>query len=329
MGLFAPESNTSVLDNAPARMRITRELGTRKLIGGFIALLAIWYVYGKVHDHFLLQTKWPPLKPQMNGLTVVGTLDARDNIDRNMFRVIHLNESSRVELTDFGWNGIFTTSNGPLFTDEVGSTIRSAITVDGVAGYAMLEPYLRGGVNRLLRKSSEVEPVSKDTPISYIETIRTTQTNKQFTLGEMLTKFSDRKNLGANDNDTPEAGSGSGRSVDHGLAIPATVLENTCPVVLTGAHFTHAWLDEKPASILEGKTYTVHLFLNEEGRSRFFQWSHDHLNESLVFVLHDKVCTAARIKQTLDVNDWEIGNMKDGEAAHALVDFANHAGNAK
>ncbi len=324
MGLFAPDQNAqSVLDNAPTRMRWTRELGTRKLLGSFVSLLVIWFVYGKIHDHFLLQTTWPPLKPQMNGLSVVGTLDARDNIERNMFRIVHLNESSRAELTDYGWRGIFDPSNGELFTDEVGSTIRSAITVDGVAGYAMLEPFLRSGVDRLLKKGAGTVIVSKETPIAYTETIGTALTNKQTTLGELLSKFAEHANGKGNDNEVQEAGSGSGREVEHGLAIPATVLENTCPVVLTGVHFTGGWLEEKPANLLEGKTYTVHLNLNDEGRSRFFQWSHDHLNESLVFVVNDKVCTAARIKQTLDVNDWEIGNMKDGDAAHALVDFAN------
>ena len=330
MGLFAPEQNAAaILENAPTRMRWTRELGTRKLLGSFVGLLAIWFVYGKIHDHFLLQAVWPPLKPQMNGLSVVGTLDARDDVDHNMFRIVHLNESSRAELTDFGWRSIFDSSNGALFTDEVGNNIRSAITVDGVAGYAMLEPFLRVGVDRLLKKGSGADQVTKSTPISYVEIVGTTSTNRQATLGELLSKFAGHSNGGGNENEVPEAGSGSGRSVEHGLVIPATVLENTCPVVLTGAHFTGGWLEEKPANLLEGKTYTVHLNLNDEGRSRFFQWSHDHLNESLVFVVNDKVCTAARIKQTLDVNDWEIGNMKDGDAAHALVDFVNHFGQPK
>src|SRR5262249_11493611 len=115
----------------------------------------------------------------------------------------------------------------------------------------------------------------------------------------------------------------SGREVEHGLTIPADILIRVCPVVLTGAQFTDAWVEENPATVFQGKTFTVHLGLTQEGRSRFFQWSHHHAGENMVFVLNEQVVAAGRIQQTLDVNEWGIGPLRDGEAAHALANHVN------
>jgi hypothetical protein len=329
MGLFPKDHplDETLRPNAPQRMAWTRELGTRKLILGFVAVLTVFFIVGKVQDHFLLQHPWKPLSPDRNGLTVVGTLDSRESYERNMFRIVQANKSSRAELTDFGWRTIFDQKNGELFSDRAGNAIQYARQIDDVVGYAMLEPYLKAGIAKAMGQSNWSSVVRRDYPIEIehpkgngIETLNTT-------LGELLDRYS-REGKGAvetRENDTPEGGSGSGRDVEHGIAIPADTLIKTCPIVLTGAQFSEAWLEEHPPSVVGGRTYTVHLGLTPEGRSRFFQWSHDHVNESLVFVLKHEVQTAGRVKQTLDVSEWEIGPLRDGEAAKALVDYVNKA----
>ncbi len=308
------------MGDAAKRMAWTRERGTLKLLIGFVAFLALWFAYGKVRDQQLLSRHWPALSPDPSGLTVVGTLDGRESIGRNMFHIIEANLTSRPELTDFGWNSIFTGTDGPLFSDQAGAAIKQAIKMDSRTGYRMLEPYLRVGVARLSGDPNANAQVSRETPITVGEGSAAHQT----TLGALLDKYG----AGGGGRDVPESdssegGSGSEREVEHGMAIPAETLIRVCPVVVTGAQFTDAWLEEHDEPLLGSKTYTVHLGLTDEGRSRFFQWSHNHLNEHLVFVLNNTVITAGRIKMILDRNDWEIGPLRDRQAAESLVNYIN------
>lgn len=74
-----------------------------------------------------------------------------------------------------------------------------------------------------------------------------------------------------------------------------------------------------PGSILNDTMYTVRLYLTPEGRSRFYRWSRDHQRENIVFVVNGEVKTAGRVTQVLDVNWWEISNIRDKETAEALV----------
>src|SRR5206468_760364 len=97
-------------------------------------------------------------------------------------------------------------------------------------------------------------------------------------------------------------GSQSGHDVEERLTIPGENLVRVCPVVLTGAQFTGASLERHPPNLLTGETFTVSLFLTPEGRSRFYQWSREHSNESLVFILKGRVLTAGRVPYTLDVS---------------------------
>lgn len=319
MGLFANADGT---DGAPQRMAITRERGTRRLILTFVVLIAAWFLFGKINDQYLLRTKWSPLSPDVQGLTIVATLDRRGDYDRNMFRIVQANQTSRAELTDYGWQTIFTGRDGELFTDSVGETIQSAIQVDGATGYAMLEPFLRVGIARLQGKSNVSGLVNVNTPITVEERSGTQLTTKQVPLGQLLERFAEKGGP-----DTPEkssdGSSGGERAIERGLAIPGDTLARTCPVALTGKHFVRAELEEHPATLLQKKTYTVHLWLSPEGRSRFYQWSRDHNNESLAFVLKGSLATAARVEQTLDVNDWQIGPITDADSAKALVNFVN------
>jgi hypothetical protein len=327
MGLFPKEAE--VEGHAPERMAMTRERGTRRLLALFVGVLAVWFLAGKVRDHYLLSQVWPTLPPNEQGLTVVGTLDSRSSYDRNMFIIVQSNKTSRVALTTYGWQSIFTGTDGPMFTDTVGEAIKAAIGVDSLTGHAMLEPFLRVGVHRVLQKPMNEPGISEQTPIVVRDTSSATVKETKATLGDLLKRYEDQ---GGRDRDgessVPGGGSASGKEVEEKLTIPGENLVRACPVVLTGAHFTGASLERHPPNLLTGETFTVSLSLTPEGRSRFYQWSRNHANESLVFVLKGRVLTAGRIRDTLDVNSWEITNLRDGQVAHELVDFVNKGGPA-
>ncbi len=96
--------------------------------------------------------------------------------------------------------------------------------------------------------------------------------------------------------------------------------------MLTDEQCTGAWIEELPGNLLTPTTYTVHLDLTPEGRSRFFQWSHEHVNENVVFVLNDQVVAAPRVTQTLNVSDFNISNLQDKKAAQSVVDYITRQG---
>lgn len=326
MALFPKEQDEVALSSSLRRNGWTREQGTRKLLYVLGAIALIWFVGGKIRDHFLLSRHWEVLKPDPNGLTVVGTLNSRGSYDSNMFKIITANKSSHVELTDYGWKSIFDPSNGPMFSDENANTIEHVLQVDGVVGYLMLEPFLRAGVAKAMGSLQPFSLVKQDTPIDI--PAHNKKPGEKATLGELLERFGSE---GGPDRTTGEdadaGGSLSGRQEDKGHTIPGENLINVCPVVLTTNQFSGASLEEHPASIYGGKWYTVHLNMTPEGRSRFFQWSHSHVNESLVFVLKNQVATAARVTQELDVDDWEIKPLQDEQAAKEITAFVNaHAG---
>src|ERR1043166_8669067 len=118
MGLFAKEGD-GISTDAPGRMAWTRERGTRSLILGFVLILVLWFGIGKIWDHFLLAKTWPSLTPDVEGLTVVGTLDAKGDYDRNLMKIIVANQTSRAELTDYGWRTIFDEKNGKMFSEAI------------------------------------------------------------------------------------------------------------------------------------------------------------------------------------------------------------------
>lgn len=304
--------------DAAKRMAWTRELGTRKLLLLFAALLLLWYGYGKVREQQLLSKHWETLPPDPAGLTVVGTLDGRENLGRNMFQIIESNMTSRPELTDFGWNSIFDNAEGEMFGDRVGLSIREAIAQDNKTGYRMLEPFLRVGVKRLQGDPNPTAGISKEMPI----TVGDGPEAKPVAFGALLQKYAEgpeRKEAG----DADAGGSGGAREVEHGIAIPAENLIQACPVVLTGKQFTDAWVEDKEEPLMGRTTYTVHMGLTDEGRSRFYQWSRNHLNEHVVFVLKGQVVTAGRMTMVLYNSTWDIGPLRDKKAAYELADYLN------
>lgn len=325
MGLFAQEPGSQAVPTRTQRYTgWTREIGTRNIIIWFVVIVAGWYLIGRVQDHFLLQAHWGDLKPQMEGLTIVGTLDSKE-YEHNLYRVVTANQTSRVELTEYGYNTIFSEKNGPLFDPSIGDAIHAVQSLDNETSYRMLEPYLRAGVARALGRADWTTMVSRSMPITIQVAEGKTMVPQVTTLGALLAKYSKEESTKENPeaSDTPEGGSASGRTVDHGLPIPADSLAVTSPIVLVGSDFTGADFEEHPASVFDGKTVTVTLHLSSEGRSRFFQWSSKHENENLVFVLQHRVVAAGRIKQKMDVSSWEIGPLHDVETAKALVEYVN------
>ncbi len=319
MPLFPQEQKpTKSGPDASQRMFWTREGGTRRLVIGFLGLIVIWIGVDKIRDHYLLEHHWKALAADLTGLTVVGTLDARGDYDRNMFRVVQANKEFRVELTDFGWRSIFDPKNGPMFTEATGNAIKHARDVDGDTGSAMLEPYLRSGIAHLLGQTDWLGKVDENAPVVVEGSHPGAPVNKG-NLGALIAKYSAAGGMEGGVKETQDGGgTGSTHEVEHGMTIPADTLARVCPIALTGPQFNSATLEEQQSTLVGGKTWILHLGLTAEGRSRFYQWSHNHINENLVFVLNHEVLAAGRVPAVLDVDDWGLGPLHDEEAARKL-----------
>lgn len=316
MPLFSNEVTPEY--EAAERVVIMRERGTRALLLVTVSVIALWLVGGKIKDHYLLQKQWEPLTHDAENLTVVGVLDRRGDYDHNFFKVVQSNKMTRVEMTGTGWDYCFPSSEGSLFDPDKGEIIKGVQSVDGKAGDAMLIPYIKAGIDRYRQIPNASAAVSADMPIQ-VEG----EQGKPATLGEMLKKYQEKKRV--KDQETKEEGGGSGASstVEHGTVVAGNILVRACPILLTTKCFSSAELIPQPASALADEMYAVRLNLTPEGRSRFYRWSREHENESIVFVVKGKVTTAGRVTQTLDVNWWEISNIRDKESAQTLVDAVN------
>lgn len=320
MPLFPKDEETSQNGGPDAAQRMfwTREGGTRKLIIGFVGLALLWFVVDKIRDHFLLAQQWKPLAADVSGLSVVGALDMRGSYDRNMFRVVQASKEFRVELTDFGWRSIFDPKNGPLFTEQYGDAIKRARDTDDQLSNAMLEPYLRAGVARLMGKADWNRQIDPNMPI-LVAGNQPGQAIKKGTLQELIEQYSAKGDANKPGGNSSEGlGSQTSQDVEHGLTLNGDTVARVCPVVLTGPLFRSAELEEQPATMIGGRTWILHLGLTPEGRSRFYQWSHDHRNENLVFVLNHEVLAAGRVTGTLDVNEWGVGPLHDEGNAKKL-----------
>lgn len=331
MGLF-PKEDVLPQEEATRQRAIVREVGTRRLIIGFIALLVLWFGGGKLWDAYLLTKRWPELQADEAGLTVVGTLNRRESYDRNLFQVVQIEGQTRAELTHYGWDSIFNGRNGPLSTEQTGVAIRNAINQDSETGYAMLTPVLASHIRTVMNSSSKGTkltgqiPILTTVPITPEEIKQRKIPARPKTLDELISFFgTDSRSDGTNSGDMPESGGGSGteHQVEHGLVVPAEVVVRVCPVVLLTRHFVKADLEEHAESAMEGKTYSVSLTLTDEGRSRFHHWSSAHANEHLLLILNKEIVASGRIKMSMNVDLLEITNLHDGPAAHRLVDFVN------
>ena len=319
MPLFSQEPATALHGgpDAAQRMLWTREGGTRRLVLAFIGLILVWFVVDRVRDHFLLEQHWKPLAADAAGLTVVGTLDARGGYDRNMFRIVQASKEFRAELTNFGWRSIFDPKNGPMFTEQAGNAIRAAMDKDGQVGSAMLEPFLASGVAHMQGRPDWNRLVDANMPI-VVEGTQPGTTVQKGTLGALIAAYSKGGDKEKTGSDSTEGGSGTTQDVEHGMTIPADTLAKVCPIALTGAEFNSVRVDESPISLVGGRTWILHLGLTSEGRSRFYQWSHDHINENLIFILNHEVMAAGRVTDTLDVNEWGVGPLHDETTVRKL-----------
>jgi len=330
MALF-PSDDVRPEEDAARRRAVTQEAGTRRLVLGFIALVAIWFIVSRVWDAYLLRHTWAPVPAEETGLTVVSTLDRRGEYDTNLFKVVQSEGEARAELTNYGWEGIFSGKHGPLTSAATGSAIKSAIQQDSDTGYAMLAPILAAEVRSEMGNPKAYNSLSEDykitttVPISEEEIQRKHIAPRTKSLRELVDFFA--KETAASKNggsDTPEGGgSGSSQHAEHGLVIPPEILVKACPIVLSTRHFSGGRVEEHPEVIMGGKTYSIWLDLTPEGRSRFYQWSRDHVRENLMLILNGAVVAHGRIAMTMDVSTWEITNLKDGPAAHKLVDYIN------
>ncbi len=310
--------------DAPRRMLWTREQGTRRLLLVLVTVGLIWFISAKLLDQVLLSKHWAPLRPTLDGLTVVGTLNARGQYDRNLFKIVTANKTSRVELTDYGWNSIFDPRNGPMCDARAASAIEKARSIDSMVGFAMLEPYLRASIARELGDKAAFEKIRADLPV-YLNNDPDGKSSRsqETTLGAILKRYTADSGStdSAAESDNSEGGSGSGREAEHGITLPADTVASVCPVVLTGPMFSDAWLEEQPPNMFTHKAFTLHLGLTREGRSRFFQWSHAHANEGYVFVLGHQVVLAGGVPETLDVSELDIRNVEDEQAAKQVVEW--------
>lgn len=323
MGLFPKEMEISdaALGSAPKRMQWTRERGTRRLLFGLAIVTAVWFAAMQVQDHLLLQKHWTPLSPHKQGLTLVGTLNSRESYDRNLIKIITANKSSRVVLTEYGWKSVFDVRNGPLFEDKTATAIEAALKQDDVVGYAMLTPYLRCALRNQMGEVGAYKNIREELPIDIPKHTKD-GADEHTTLGALLRRYEGQEGREISDKqEGGDVGSGSGREKENTVTIPAETLIEACPIVLTDEQCTGAWVEELQGNLLTPTTYTVHLDLSPEGRSRFFQWSHEHVSENVVFVLNDQVVAAPRVTQTLNVSDFNISNVQDKKAAQSVVDF--------
>ena len=319
MGMFAQNATDAVVADAPRRYAGMRERGTRSMLFLAVAAVAAYLVITKTTDSYLLRQKWQPLPPDVHGLTVIGTLDSRGDYDRNLFKVVHSNKDTRIELTDFGWRSIFNEEN-PLFAQTSGDAVTHALQVDNATGYAMLEPFLRVGVARTLGQPNASQLAAPQTPVTEAKT------GQPQPLEALLNRYGKDGKMKEDSDEATKDGSGgsaSGRESEHGVAIPGDTLAKSLPVLLTSKLFTDAEAIAQPESFLTDKTYSVRLWLNREGRSRFYQWSRSHVNESVAFVLDGQVMAAGRVTQPLDVNWWDVTNIRDEQAATALAKWVH------
>ena len=305
---------------AQGRVFWLREQGARRLFAFLALVVIVWFIAGQIQDSVLLSKRWPALKPDLNGLTVVGTLNPHSSFDRNIFKIFTENTASRVTLTDYGWNLIFDPRNGEMCSGNNSDAIKHALSVNDFAGYAMLEPYLKAAVEYHMGDKGAFKRITSSMPITVpSSTLKGSPTISS--LGSLIEKYS--SNGPEAQAPKSEGGSESGRSVEQVIALSPDLVASVCPVALTQPQFTSAELNKQPANIFAGSAYSITFNLTSEGRSRFFQWSHAHMGENMVFVLKHQVVLNGYISQVLDTNSWEITNIQDRDAAQSLVDYIN------
>ncbi len=113
-----------------------------------------------------------------------------------------------------------------------------------------------------------------------------------------------------------------------GRLVPLEEVMRNSPVVLTGAHFTSAQVEERKDPFLERTYFVVHVGLTDEGRSRYWQFSREHEQERLVFVLSNEVITCPKMVH-MDVSSLTIDPIWVKVDAEKLAEAINKRGAAK
>lgn len=103
-----------------------------------------------------------------------------------------------------------------------------------------------------------------------------------------------------------------------GQIVPLEEIMKTCPVVLTGAHFRGATMSEDYEPFRDKRYYRVHVTLTDEGRSRYWQYSRDHDDERLVFVINGEILTCPKMSH-MDTATLTIEPIWIKEDAEKLV----------
>jgi|GEM_PF-2198613 hypothetical protein len=80
--------------------RFFRERGTKRAFMFVVAVLAVWYGYNYIHIYEIDQVKWPALKPDPSGITVLGLLDRNRPGWRRKYMAIESNEAWQIRRPD-------------------------------------------------------------------------------------------------------------------------------------------------------------------------------------------------------------------------------------
>ena len=117
------------------------------------------------------------------------------------------------------------------------------------------------------------------------------------------------------------ASPGGGRA-ERGSIVPVEEIMQTCPVILTGRHFSSAHVRYTGSDMFERKIYKIYLNLTEEGSSRYWQYSKGRDEQRLVFVLDGDIISCPRMKH-MKVSTLEIDPIWVESDADKLADFIN------
>ena len=117
------------------------------------------------------------------------------------------------------------------------------------------------------------------------------------------------------------ASPGAGRG-EKGAIVPVEEIMKTCPVVLTGKHFSSAHVQYTGSDMFDRKIYKLHLNLTDEGSSRYWQYSRGRDDQRLVFVLDGDIISCPRMNH-MKVTTLEIDPIWVEADANKLADFIN------
>ncbi len=144
---------------------------------------------------------------------------------------------------------------------------------------------------------------------------------------EDVSKEDKPKNAMVSDPNDPEAKdrptqSSVERRASSGAIVPIEEVMSNCPVVLLGSHVTGVTVERAYDSFRGVDYYKVHLGLTPEGSSRYWQFSREHEDERLAFVLQGELFTCAQIKH-MDVSSFTIEPIWVKADAERFASFMN------